>query len=61
MTGEAISTYTGTHQGELFGFAATGHKITYSGIAIFEFRDSKIVRGYVLGDTENLKRQLTRN
>ena len=51
-------TYTGTHRGELLGFPATGRKITYSGIAIFEFAESKIVRGYVLGDTENLKRQL---
>ena len=51
-------TYTGTHRGELLGFPATGNKITYSGIAIFEFAESKIVRGYVLGDTENLKRQL---
>ncbi len=51
-------TYTGTHRGELLGFPATGNKITYSGIAIFEFAESKIVRGYILGDTENLKRQL---
>ncbi len=51
-------TYTGTHRGELLGFPATGNKITYSGIAIFEFAESKIVRGYVLGDTETLKRQL---
>ena len=51
-------TYTGTHRGELLGFPATGNKITYSGIAIFEFAGSKIVRGYVLGDTETLKRQL---
>jgi len=50
--------YTGTHRGELLGFPATGKQITYSGIAIFEFAESKIVRGYVLGDTENLKRQL---
>jgi steroid delta-isomerase-like uncharacterized protein len=49
-------TYTGTHRGELLGFPATGNKITYSGIAIFEFAESKIVRGYVLGDTETLKR-----
>ncbi len=51
-------TYTGTHRGELLGFPATGNKVTYSGIAIFEFAESKIVRGYVLGDTETLKRQL---
>jgi steroid delta-isomerase-like uncharacterized protein len=51
-------TYTGTHRGELLGFPATGNKIAYSGMAIFEFAESKIVRGYVLGDTETLKRQL---
>ena len=51
-------TYTGTHRGELFGFPGTGREITYQGIAIFEFREGKIVRGYVLGDTEALKRQL---
>jgi len=51
-------TYTGTHRGELFGFRGTGRKITYSGLAIFEFKEAKIVRGYVLGDTETLKRQL---
>ncbi len=51
-------TYTGTHRGELLGFPATGNKIGYSGLAIFEFAESKIVRGYVLGDTETLKRQL---
>jgi len=42
----------------LLGFPATGNEITYSGIAIFEFAGSKIIRGYVLGDTETLKRQL---
>lgn len=51
-------TYTGTHQGELFGFPGTGRKITYPGLAIFEFNEGKIVRGYVLGNTESLKRQL---
>ena len=51
-------TYTGTHRGELFGFSGTGKKITYQGIAIFEFREGKIVSGYVLGDTESLKRQI---
>ena len=51
-------TYTGTHQGELFGFPGTGRKINYQGIAIFQFREGKIVSGYVLGDTESLKRQI---
>ncbi len=51
-------TYTGTHRGELFGFPASGAKITYQGLAVFECMQGKIVRGFVLGDTETLKRQL---
>jgi steroid delta-isomerase-like uncharacterized protein len=51
-------TYTGTHRGELFGFSGTGRKINYQGIAIFQFREGKIVLGFVLGDTESLKRQI---
>ena len=53
-------TYTGTQRGELLGFPASGMKITYQGLAMFEFREGKIVRGFVLGDTEALKRQLAR-
>jgi steroid delta-isomerase-like uncharacterized protein len=51
-------TYTGTHRGELFSFPGTGKKITYQGIAIFQFREGKIISGFVLGDTESLKRQI---
>ena len=51
-------TYTGTHRGELFGFPGTGRKITYEGLAVFAGQGGKIVRGFVLGDTETLKRQL---
>ena len=51
-------TYTGTHRGELFGFPGTGNKITYQGLAVFACKEGKIVRGFVLGDTETLKRQL---
>ncbi len=51
-------TYTGTHRGELFGFHGSGTRVTYQGLAIFEFKENKIVRGFVLGDTETLKRQL---
>ncbi len=51
-------TYTGSHQGELFGFPGTGKKINYQGIGIFKFRKGKIVSGFVLGDTESLKRQI---
>ena len=51
-------TYTGTHRGELFGFPGTGRKIRYQGLAVFHLGEGKIVRGFVLGDTETLKRQL---
>ena len=52
-------TYTGTHRGELFGFPGTNRRITYGGIAFFQFRQGKIVSGYVLGDTESLERQIS--
>jgi len=51
-------TYTGTHGGELFGFPGTGRKISYQGLALFAFQEGKIIRAFVLGDTETLKRQL---
>ncbi len=51
-------TYSGTHRGELFGFPGSGTRVTYQGLAIFELEENKIVRGFVLGDTEALKRQL---
>jgi len=51
-------TYTGTHRGELFGFSGTGKTISYQGVGIFQFREGKIISGFVLGDTESLKRQI---
>jgi len=54
-------TYTGTHRGELFGFSGTGTRIIYQGIAIFHFREGKIDSGFVLGDTESLKRQIAQS
>ena len=50
--------YSGTHRGELFGIPGTGRKIAYQGLALFRFQEGKIVTGFVLGDTETLKRQL---
>lgn len=52
-------TYTGTHQGELFGVAPTGKRIEYSGAALFSFRDERITSVWVLGDVHGLLRQLT--
>ena len=51
-------TYRGTHQGELFGIAATGKQVTYSGMAIFRIEAGKIAEGWVIGDTLALSQQL---
>jgi steroid delta-isomerase-like uncharacterized protein len=51
-------TYSGTHQGVLFGIAPTGRRATYSGVAIFRISDGKIIEGWVLGDLTSLMQQL---
>lgn len=51
-------TYSGTHEGELFGIAPTRKRIEYSGVAIFRIAAGKVVDGWVLGDTLGLMRQL---
>ena len=54
----AVLTYTGTHCGELFGIPPTGKLVSYRGIAVFRTSGSKIVHGFVLGDTQALISQL---
>ena len=51
-------TITGTHQGEFMGIAATGKKVTNTGISIFTFAKGKIVDSYGMWDPLNLWRQL---
>jgi len=51
-------TYSGTHRGELFGIAPTGHRVGYCGIAIFHVSEGSVAEGYVLGDTRALMQQL---
>src|SRR5258708_23326646 len=51
-------TYGGTHRGELFGVAPSGNRIEYSGAAFFEIAGGKVARGWVLGDTTSLQKQL---
>ena len=54
-------TYTGTHQGELFGIAPTNKRVTYPGVAIFTMSGGQIVDGWVMGDTPGLMEQLGRS
>jgi steroid delta-isomerase-like uncharacterized protein len=52
-------TYTGTHQGELFGIGPTGRRVIYAGVAIFRVAGDRIVEGWVLGDVHGLVQQLS--
>lgn len=55
----ACLTYSGTHQGEIFGIEPTGRTVSYAGIAIFVFNDRLISHVWVLGDRLELIQQLT--
>jgi steroid delta-isomerase-like uncharacterized protein len=50
--------YTGRHQGAILGAAPTGRPISYSGAAFFTARNGRLTRAWVLGDVEQLRRQL---
>ena len=51
-------TFSGTHQGEFMGVAATGKKATSSGISILTFAKCKIVDDYAMWDDLDVWRQL---
>ena len=51
-------TYTGTHEGLLFGIAPTGKKVSYGGVAFFLVSGHCIAEGWVLGDRQGLIEQL---
>ena len=53
--------FEGIHQNEFLGYAPTGKKISWEGIALFTFRDGKISDLWVAGDTPTLQRQLENN
>ena len=54
-------TYSGTHEGELLGYEATGNRISYSGAAFFHFKNEKIASINVLGDLNSLHKQLSKS
>ena len=51
-------TVSGTHQGEFFGVAPTGERITMSGISIDRFESGKIVEEWPEYDLLGVMRQL---
>ncbi len=55
----ARMSFRGTHRGILFGIAATGRDIRWSGAAFFKTSGGVIAELWVLGDIEAVRRQLT--
>lgn len=56
----ARMTFSGRHQGELFGVAPTDRHITWSGAAFFSVSAGKISELWVLGDIDAIKSQLAK-
>ncbi len=57
----AKMTFTGIHRDNLMGYPATQQRLTWSGCALFTFKESLITDIWVLGDSKNLEEQLRRN
>jgi steroid delta-isomerase-like uncharacterized protein len=53
--------YSGIHRGEFFGFAPTGAKLKWDGIAAFTFTNGKISELWVMGDVQGILKQLARH
>lgn len=54
----ARRTTTATHSADSFGFPATGKKLEFSGISIWEFLDGKARRGWIYNDLPLVLSQL---
>lgn len=52
-------TFTGRHQGQVFGAAPTGRTFSYPAVAILRLEAGLIAEAFVVGDTHALYRQLT--
>ena len=51
-------TFTGRHEGELFGIPATGMDVEFAGIDIHRIREGRIVEEWTTWDALGLVRQL---
>lgn len=50
--------WTGTHEGVFNGYSPTGKTVTNEGMAVFQFRDGKIVHGRILTDRLGFLQQI---
>lgn len=53
--------FSGTHRGDLLGFAPTGEGVAWAGAAVFTFGGGRIASLWVLGDLQGLLQQLAAN
>ncbi len=53
--------YTGSHRGELLGFAPTGKRISWLGSAHFTFQDGLMANLWAVSDVHGLVHQLAAN
>lgn len=53
--------FTGIHRGLFVGHRPTEKRVSWSGCALFTFRDGLIADVWVLGDLKGLEAQLARN
>jgi steroid delta-isomerase-like uncharacterized protein len=54
----ARMTFAGKHRAALFGVAATGRDVSWAGAAFFQIAQGRIASLWVLGDVDDLKRQI---
>ena len=49
---------TGVHSGDMNGIPATGKRLTFAGVSLWEFDDGKARRGFIFPDVAALMSQL---
>ena len=54
----ARMTFSGVHRGVFLGYPPTGQEISWAGAALFEAREGKLSKLWVLGDLETLRTRL---
>lgn len=57
----AKMTFTGIHRDDFMGYCATQKRVTWTGCALFSFKQKMIVDIWVLGDLKSLEEQLLKN
>ncbi len=59
MTCWSQGRWSGTHQGDFYGMAPTGKKVSWTGCAIFRFRDDQVIARWQEFDALGLMAQIS--